>query len=151
MSLRINTAEQEFIEQIGLMAEGEGHPRIFGRIWGLLMIIGEPITAGSITEILQVSRASISTNLRLLELRNIVSREGRTGERESYYAIACDAYQTRLENVADGHRKHRVLIEDFLPEARCQAARRNLHRFARFHELLENQTKLAMEKFKALS
>src|SRR5690606_21420618 len=55
-----------FIEQMGMSAQADGVPRIAGRIFGYFVINGGPISFTQLAQELQVSRASVSTNLRIL-------------------------------------------------------------------------------------
>jgi len=149
MTVHISDAEIEFVEQLGIMAEGDGHPRILGRIWGLLNIVGEPITAGSITQTLHVSRASISTNLRMLEMLGMVVKESKPGVRESYYSIAQDAYAAMCKDASERNRKFREMIESFIPNVSRPVAQRNMRALARIHGNLEDQFLEASTDFKA--
>ena len=59
---------QRFIENIAAIYEGYGIPRIGGRIFGLSLVYGEPLSAEDMSALLQASRSSISTNIRALML-----------------------------------------------------------------------------------
>ena len=64
----MTTPMDTFIEQMGLIAQEDGAPRIAGQILGYLLIEGEPRTLSQMAEALKISKASASTNARLLEL-----------------------------------------------------------------------------------
>lgn len=76
---------EAFIEEWGLIAEGEGLPRIAGRIRALLLLSEDALGFGEIAERLGVSRASTSTNLRLLVERGMIERTSLPGDRRDYY------------------------------------------------------------------
>jgi DNA-binding transcriptional ArsR family regulator len=76
-------------EQMALyFAEVGGLPLIGGRIVGWLMVC-DPAeqTAEEIAEAIGASRASLSTNLRLLTTLGMVRRTTRSGERMRYFSI----------------------------------------------------------------
>lgn len=86
-----------FIENMGLHYQEYGVPRIGGRILGLLFIHPQPISAEEMAEALQVSRSSISTNLRTLLLTDLVEKVSRPGERVDFYVVAPNLWQKALE------------------------------------------------------
>lgn len=98
--LRSGADEQElsqFIENMGLHYENYGVPRIGGRILGLLILTPRPISSEEMSEALQVSRSSISTNLRTLMLNELVEKVSLPGERVDYYTLTEDVWQKSLE------------------------------------------------------
>jgi DNA-binding transcriptional regulator GbsR (MarR family) len=66
-----------FIEQISLLAESAGFPRI----GGLFSVQEEPLSFDELVSLLQISRGSASINTRLLEARSVLRRSCRLGER----------------------------------------------------------------------
>jgi DNA-binding transcriptional regulator GbsR (MarR family) len=76
-----------FIESMGMYFESSGVPRIGGRILGLLMIAYEPLSANEIARILKVSRASISTNFRVLLSSGLAEKVSFPGDRTTYFAF----------------------------------------------------------------
>ena len=91
-------AEIEFIETLGLITQSSGISRIAGRIWGALMVHESPMSAEELSQKLQVSRASISTNTRFLESLSILQRKSVPGERVGYFAIKDNPYRAMVEN-----------------------------------------------------
>jgi DNA-binding transcriptional regulator GbsR (MarR family) len=75
------------IERLGLEAERDGLPRIAGRILGFLMASDAPASLDQIAEALQVSRASVSTNCRLLEQIGAAEQVSLPGDRKDYYVL----------------------------------------------------------------
>jgi DNA-binding transcriptional regulator GbsR (MarR family) len=82
-----------FMESMGMYFESFGIPRIGGRILGLLLIAHEPLTAERIASILKVSRASISTNFRILLTSGLAEKVTYPGDRTTYFIFP----QTGLE------------------------------------------------------
>ena len=85
MCPHMTTPMDRFIEQMGLLAQAEGEPRIAGQIMGYLVIEGAPRTLQQMTEALQISKASASTNARLLEYKGHVRRVAPMGSRRDAY------------------------------------------------------------------
>ena len=93
----------QFIENMGLQYEAYDVPRIGGRILGLLMANPNPMTSEEMSETLQVSRSSISTNLRTLLMTGLIEKVSIPGDRLDYFIFAEDAWlrfiELRLEEV----------------------------------------------------
>jgi DNA-binding transcriptional regulator GbsR (MarR family) len=73
------------IESMGMYFESYGIPRIGGRMLGLLLAAHEPLSAERIASILQVSRASISTNFRILLTTGFAEKVTFPGDRMTYF------------------------------------------------------------------
>lgn len=82
-----------FIEEVGLMFELVGFPRMSGRIFGWLLISDPPQQSTSdLTEILQASKGSISTMTRLLIQIGLIERVSLPGDRRDYFQIKPHAW-----------------------------------------------------------
>ncbi|GLQ25553.1 GbsR/MarR family transcriptional regulator [Sulfitobacter pacificus] len=93
------SVRSDFIEKTGLISQAEGLPRIAGRIFGMLMFDGEMVSFTEIATRLQVSRASISTSIRILEERGLVKRMAKPGERQDFFQLAENPYATMLTGI----------------------------------------------------
>jgi len=82
-----------FIENMGMYFGSYGIPRIGGRILGLLLVAHEPLSAESIASILKASRASISTNFRLLLTSGLAEKVTFPGDRTTYLAFPETAWE----------------------------------------------------------
>lgn len=89
--------EVDFIERFGLLAEEDGMPRIAGRIFALLMLTEDPVTLDEIAEELQVSKASASTNTRLLDRIGILERTTKPGDRRTFYQLSPHALEASFD------------------------------------------------------
>ena len=84
-----------FIEQMGMITQQDGFPRIAGHILGYLIIEGEARSLGEITKALRISKGSASTNCRLLADKGAIERVGVIGSRQdSYRAVENPAENT---------------------------------------------------------
>ena len=94
---------EEFIERMGLLMEREGLTRIAGRIFGLTLVTPSPCSLDEIAETLNVSKASVSNDARLLERIGMIEQVGRPGDRRTYYQITRDSFlrslATRVERM----------------------------------------------------
>lgn len=102
----LHPAAIAFIEDLSLIAEADGIPRIAGRIVGLLLVLHEPLSFDDIVEQIHVSRASVSTNTRLLESRGAIRRVSRLGERRDFFEAGPDflerLYERRIQRERAG-------------------------------------------------
>lgn len=94
----------DFIEKTGLVTQAEGLPRIAGRVFGMLIYDGDVVSFGDLATKLQVSRASISTSIRILEERGLVKRVAKPGERQDFFQLAPNPYATMLEGIQNRNR-----------------------------------------------
>ena len=98
----LDAATREFIDRLGVHFEGDGLPRIAGQVLGLLLISREPRCLDHIAELLQVSKASASSNARLLERVGLIEQTALPGDRRDYYQLGEDpegrllSYRLRL-------------------------------------------------------
>lgn len=86
-----------FIERMGLSAQNDGMPRIAGRMMGYFIIHGGPTSLAELAESLKVSRASVSTNARILRDLGVLEATAVPGDRQDYYQLAERHYLPLLE------------------------------------------------------
>lgn len=88
-------AALQWVERIAkYCADQDGLPLIAGRCLGWLTICDPPEqSAGEIAEAIGASRASLTTNLRLLGSVGFVSQVTRPGSRTMYYRVDDDAWE----------------------------------------------------------
>ena len=131
-------AEERFIEAMGLAHEEDRLPRIAGRLVGLLILSPDPVRFDRLAERLRVSRASISTNTRLLENMGVIQRVTRPGDRRDYFQIneepglllrIADRYRTRQANAEE-------MKQALLPDAGGEVVFERLERLIRFYGIL---------------
>lgn len=126
---------EDFIEQMGLMAQSEGGPRIAGQILGYLIVEGEPRTLAQMTEALKISKASASTNARLLVLKGSVRRVSPVGQRQDAYEALDFPNLAVIRAIGDRFRDHADKMTEIsagFPESHA-GARERVSRFADFH------------------
>lgn len=89
--------DERFIERMGQLYQSDALPRIAGRMFALLLLSSEPLSLDDVADKLQVSRASVSANARLLETIGMIERVTKPGDRRDYYASTQDTHQRVLE------------------------------------------------------
>lgn len=89
--------QERFIEALSLFFEGYGLPRIAGRMLGLFMLSEAPLKAEQIADQLEVSRSSVSSNLRMLEAAHLIERVRLAHDRSDYFEMPESPWQSLLE------------------------------------------------------
>jgi DNA-binding transcriptional regulator GbsR (MarR family) len=129
---------QKFVEQMGLMCEEEGMPRSSGRILGFLLAEDGPFSLDELAEQLQMSKASVSTNARMLEQHGMIRRVGSPGDRRDFYQVQRDPWESMLQVAQNQWRRMSTVFAeaaDALPPENENGCRR-LREASRFHDLL---------------
>ena len=86
--------EQNFVEEVGIVLEQTGLPRMAGRVLGRLLISNPPHqSTDELTEALMTSKGSISTATRDLIQIGLVERISLPGVRHGYFSIQADAWK----------------------------------------------------------
>ena len=86
--------EKSFVEEVGIVFEQTGLPRMAGRILGRLLIVDPPHqSTDELTTELMASKGSISTMTRLLIGHGFIERLSLPGVRRDYFRIRPDAWQ----------------------------------------------------------
>lgn len=102
----------QFIEQMGLTAQSDGLPRIAGRIAGYFIIHGGPVSFAQLAEEMQVSRASISTNARMLVNIGFIEKITIPGDRQDYYQLCNSPFLRMIEGYLQRMRRMQAIVED---------------------------------------
>lgn len=134
----MDAASRQFVERMGLVCEKEGLARSAGRIFALLLLTDQPLSLDAIAETLQVSKASVSTNARVLESLGFLERVSTLGDRRDFYRAQPDPWGSMIRG-AQGRWREMVGVlreaQASLP-AEDAVAQARLHSAERFHELL---------------
>ncbi|HEU4451947.1 MAG TPA: MarR family transcriptional regulator [Longimicrobium sp.] len=131
----LDERESEFLERLARLMEEDGGPRTGGRMLGLMLLSPGEMGLDEIAERLQVSKASVSTNARMLEQFGVLERVGHPGDRRDFYRVAPDAMTRVLERRVAWLRRFGEVVED---AATTRAAQEPVVR-SRFSELCRVQ------------
>jgi predicted transcriptional regulator len=85
-----------FTDRLAFLFEHDGLPPIAGRIFALLLLSEEPRSLDQLSEDLGISKASASTNARLLARFGLVEPVSRPGSRRDYYRTAGDLFERSM-------------------------------------------------------
>src|SRR5690606_22339672 len=128
-------------ERMGLNMEAEGMPRIAGRLFGFLLVHEGAYSLDDLAEELQVSKASVSTNARMLEHFGLVERASTPGDRRDFYQVGPDAWERMLR----GAQRKWEGVRELLTEAAASlpddmdVGRQRLIRAEQFYLLMIDQ------------
>jgi DNA-binding transcriptional regulator GbsR (MarR family) len=136
MPFQLSQAETEFIDQLGLLAESGGLTRITGRIWALLIVSGEALAPAEIAELLQVSRASVGTGLKMLESLELLATRTRAGERQSYFELREKPYAAMMQAQTKRAAANIAVVQKAVDKIRRPAARRGLQDLESFYRIV---------------
>jgi DNA-binding transcriptional regulator GbsR (MarR family) len=95
----ISNAERSFIEEVGVVFEQTGLPRMVGRLFGWLLISDPPYQSpGELAVVLQASKGSISTSVRLMTQLGFIERHVIPGSRHDHFKLHKDAIQKVIKH-----------------------------------------------------
>ena len=107
-----DSATNRIIERIGVVLDADGHSRIAGRVFGLLFLSGDDLSLDEIAERLDVSKGSVSIEVRRLADRGVLELVSRPGDRRDYYRVPWDVFARTMENrLARWRSLHEVIAE----------------------------------------
>lgn len=138
--VKLDPADEDFVERVGRFFEGDAAPRTSGRMMGLLLLEPDELSIDDIAERLRVSRASVSTNARQLETLGVVERVSHLGDRRDFYRIAPDLERTLLRHRMERLAQVQALLDagTATPAARDERVRGRLSMLARMHGCAAN-------------
>jgi len=147
----MNAAVERFIERMGLEAEADGLPRIAGRVLGFLITARSPSSLDELAECLRVSRASVSTNCRLLEQIGAAGRVSLPGDRKDYYELAPGFPQRFIEVTRTRLEQKVTLAREALRDLPAEEAdaRERMELWLEFHAFIRDEIDGIAERWQA--
>lgn len=144
--------ERHFVEEVGLVFDEMGAPRMWGRIVGMLLICDpDHQSSQQIAEYLDASRGSVSTVTRQLMVAGMVERVPVQNSRATYFRIAKDAWAemmrqrtARLRIIRNVAHQGLEILRD-APEER----RRRLREFHDFYSYIESAFQPIIDRWDA--
>jgi DNA-binding transcriptional regulator GbsR (MarR family) len=125
-----------FADEVGLLYEDLGFPRVWGRVLGWLLICEpESQSAEDLARVLHASRGSISTTIRSLIRAGLVERQTIRGHRRTYYHIRPGSWTSVLEEQIQNMTKMRELAERGLALLNREPVQRR-RRLEELHDLM---------------
>jgi len=116
MANSLRDEEKNFVEEVGVVFEQTGLPRMAGRVFGWLLISDPPYQSpAELAEVLMASKGSISTMTRLLIQMGLIERFVIPGERHDHFRLRPDALQRTIRRgLEDEIKMFRQLAEQGL-------------------------------------
>lgn len=148
---RMDAAARQFIEAVGLFFEDAGVPRIGGRLLGLLLLAERPLSLDEIARTLDVSRASVSTNSRLLLYTNMIERISFSGDRRDYYQFSARGWESSVEaDIKGTHTLLRIMSEALTTlDPANTAGRMRLRESVAFYSFVAEELTAMIERWRS--
>lgn len=108
----MDRATERVIEKMGLLFEADGAPRTGGRLFAYLLLSPEPRSLDELVEVLQVSKASVSMNARMLERFGVIRRVAKLGDRRDYYEVVLEQPAKMLESKLEHTRRLAAVLQE---------------------------------------
>lgn len=103
------TVNDSTVAGLGRLARFFGFSEVMGRLYGTLLLSPEPLSLDELAERLQISKGSVSMNMRALERWGMAHEVWMRGERKKYYEAEPDLWQV-IRNVVNGRERREVQV-----------------------------------------
>jgi len=103
-------AELQVADMVGRLMQFWGFKRPMGRLWTLLYLAPEPLTAGEITQSLHMSAGAVSMTLNELAKWGAVKKTWRPGERRDFYEAETSVWKLVRRVIDD---RELTLVREF--------------------------------------
>jgi DNA-binding transcriptional regulator GbsR (MarR family) len=101
--------EESTVAGLGRLAGFFGFSELMGRLYGTLLLSPEAMSLDDLAESLQISKGSVSMNMRSLERWGMAKEVWVRGERKKYYMAESD-FWTVIRNVLSGRELREVQV-----------------------------------------
>lgn len=99
----LEAVQESMLDGLGQLASYFGFSKVMGQLYGALLMSADPLSLDDLVELLDISKASVSMNLRTLEhmgmVRQVWVRGG--GGRRKFYEAETDFWQI-ISNILSG-------------------------------------------------
>ena len=94
---------------LGRLAGFFGFNDVMARLYGTLLMNPEPLSLDDLAEKLDISKGSVSMNMRSLERWGMAQEHWMRGERKKYYTVESDMWKV-IRNVLSGREQREVML-----------------------------------------
>lgn len=94
---------------LGRLARFFGFSEVMGRLYGTLLLSPEAMSLDDLAERLEISKGSVSMNMRALERWGMAEEVWMRGERKKYYEAETDLWKV-IRNVLNGRERREVQV-----------------------------------------
>ncbi len=109
MNENLTAVNNSTVAGLGRMARYFGFSDVMGRLYGTLLMNPEPLSLDDLANTLQISKGSVSMNMRAIERWGMAKEVWVRGERKKFYAAEHDLWQV-IRNVLDSREKREVQL-----------------------------------------
>ena len=109
MHENIEAVQESTVAGLGRLAGFFGFSEVMGRLYGTLLLSPEALSLDDLAEVLQISKGSVSMNMRSLERWGMAKEVWMRGERKKYYKAESDLW-TVIRNVLSGRELREVQL-----------------------------------------
>ncbi|GMQ79412.1 MAG: ArsR family transcriptional regulator [Anaerolineae bacterium] len=160
MHENIEAVQESTVAGLGRLAGFFGFSEVMGRLYGTLLLSPEALSLDDLAEDLQISKGSVSMNMRSLERWGMAKEVWMRGERKKYYMAESQLW-TVIRNVLSGRELREVqlalevleesvdklrAVEDELPADESDLAKYTLRRIADLRSFFQ-LAQMALETF----
>lgn len=145
----LSANERRFVERMGQQTQAHGLTRTAGRIWATLILAEGPLSSSELTATLGISKGSLSTNTRTLELLNIIERRSVSGQRQDFFVVPDNAYPALIEGVARRLESARAVVAEAQATIERPQVRARLAKLDRFYALQHESAAALLDKLRA--
>src|SRR5262245_53099642 len=86
----LSAVNDSMLDGLGQLADYFGYNKVIGKMYGALLLSPNPMSLDDLMNHLEVSKASVSMNMRLLENLGIVKEVWVRGDRRKFYEAETD-------------------------------------------------------------
>jgi DNA-binding transcriptional regulator GbsR (MarR family) len=124
----LNAVNDSTVAGIGRLAGFFGFSDVMGRLYGTLLLSPEPLSLDDLAASLEISKGSVSTNMRALERWGMAKEVWMRGERKKYYRAESDMWQVVLNVLGSREQREVQVALDVLSDsvARLRTAENEL-------------------------
>ncbi len=103
----LRAVNESTVAGLGRLARFFGFSEVMGRLYGTLLLSPEPLSLDDLMEQLQISKGSVSMNMRALERWGMAREVWVRGERRKFYEAEPDMWQV-IRSVLSGRERREV-------------------------------------------
>lgn len=114
---RFYAVHESMLEGLGELAAYFGFSKVLGQLYGALLLSPDPLSLDDLKDLLEISKPSVSTNMRTLEALGAAREVYVRGDRRKYYEADADIWRVAQHilssrELRDVERALRVLDEN---------------------------------------
>lgn len=107
MNEKLAVVNESTVAGLGRLTRFFGFSDVMGRLYGALLMSPDPMSLDDLAEQLQISKGSVSMNMRSIERWGMAKEVWMRGERKKYYAAESDLW-TVIRTVVSGREMREV-------------------------------------------